>query len=143
MAVGAIAVGTSACQPAPASSGSGGSPEAAQLISLVNGYRAAHGLPGLVQAGDGTAKAQQHSNDMAAQRRLFHSSSLTTGIQNDWTALGENVGVGGSITQLESMFEASAPHRANLLNGSYNQVGVGVAHGTDGQIYVTEFFIGR
>jgi uncharacterized protein YkwD len=144
LAVGTIAVGTSACQPAPASSGSGGgSPQAAQLISLVNGYRAAHGLPGLAQAGDGTAKAQQHADDMAAQRRMFHSSSLTSGIQNDWTALGENVGVGGSITQLESMFEASAPHRANLLNGAYTQIGVGLATGTDGQLYVTEFFIGR
>ena len=45
--------------------------------------------------------------------------------------------------QIESMFEASSPHRANLLNGSFNQIGVGVTVGDDGQLYVTEFFVGR
>jgi uncharacterized protein YkwD len=80
---------------------------------------------------------------MAAQQRLFHSSSLTSGIQGGWTAIGENVGSGQSIQQLASMFEASSTHRANLLNGAYNQIGVGVAHGADGQVYVTEFFVGR
>jgi uncharacterized protein YkwD len=109
----------------------------------VNSYRAANGLAGLSVAGDATAKAQQHANDMAAQGRLFHSSNLPSGIQNDWTALGENVGVGGSVDQLESMFEASSAHRANLVNGAYNQIGVGVARGGDGQLYVTEFFVGR
>ena len=47
------------------------------------------------------------------------------------------------MSQVESMFEASGPHRANLLNGAYNQIGVGVARGSDGQLYVTEFFVGR
>jgi uncharacterized protein YkwD len=146
LVVGMIAVGTTACEPKPSlapSSAPSGSSEAAQVISLVNAYRAANGLAGLSQAGDATAKAQQHSNDMAAQRRLFHSASLTSGIQNDWTALGENVGVGGSVSQVESMFENSGPHRANLLNGAYNQIGVGVARGADGQLYITQFFVGR
>ena len=62
---------------------------------------------------------------------------------DDWTALGENVGIGYSLQQVESMFESSAPHQANLLNGAYNQVGVGVTHGSDGRIYVTQFFIAR
>jgi uncharacterized protein YkwD len=110
---------------------------------LVNRFRAAHGLAALSQAGDATAKAQHHSDDMAAQGRLFHSSSLSSGIHSGWTALGENVGVGGSVSQVESMFEGSGPHRANLLSGAYNQIGVGLTLGNDGQLYVTEFFVGR
>jgi uncharacterized protein YkwD len=57
--------------------------------------------------------------------------------------LGENVGVGGSPSQLESMFEASGPHRDNMANGAYNQVGIGVSHGADGRLYVTQFFVAR
>jgi uncharacterized protein YkwD len=148
VAVGAITVGAAACENKPASApaaapATNGATESAQLVSLVNQYRAANGLAGLSEAGDATAKAQQHAEDMAAQGRLFHSSSLSSGIQNGWTALGENVGVGGSVDQIQSMFEASSPHRANLLSGSYNQLGVGVARGGDGQLYVTEFFVGR
>jgi uncharacterized protein YkwD len=127
--------------PKPAQSGSGS--EVAQLVSMVNNYRAANGLPALATASDATAKAQQHSNDMAAQGRIYHSSSMSSGIKSGWSALGENVGMGGSVSQVESMFEGSGPHRANLLNGDFTQIGVGVAHGSDGQLYVTEFFVGR
>jgi uncharacterized protein YkwD len=109
----------------------------------VNSYRAANGLPALAQAGDATAKAQQHAQEMANQGRIFHSGSMSSGIKSGWSALGENVGVGGSVGQVESMFEGSGPHRANLLNGAYNQIGVGVARGADGQLYVTETFVGR
>jgi uncharacterized protein YkwD len=109
---------------------------------MVNNYRAANGLPALATASDATAKAQQHSNDMAAQGRIYHSSSMSSGIKSGWSALGENVGMGGSVSQVESMFEGSGPHRANLL-GDFTQIGVGVAHGADGQLYVTEFFVGR
>jgi uncharacterized protein YkwD len=112
------------------------------MIGLVNKYRAAHGLAPLSVASDATAKAQAHSNDMAAQNRMFHSSSLSSGISN-WSALGENVGVGGSVSQLEAMFESSSPHSANLLNPDFNQIGVGLATGSDGQLYVTQFFVGR
>jgi uncharacterized protein YkwD len=113
------------------------------MISMVNEYRAAHGLGALAQAGDATAKAQQHSDEMAAQGRLSHSGSMSSGIQGGWSALGENVGVGGSASQVESMFEGSGPHRANLLNGDFNQIGVGVTLGDDGQLYCTQFFVGR
>jgi uncharacterized protein YkwD len=120
-----------------------GGSEASQLVSLVNRYRTSHGLGALTVASDGTAKAQQHSNDMAAQGRIFHSSSLSSGISGGWSELAENVGTGQSISQIESMFEASSPHRANLLNGDFTQIGVGVTRGGDGNLYVTEFFIAR
>jgi len=125
--------------PAPANDGSA----ASQLLSLVNRFRAAHGLPALSSASDAMAKAQQHARDMAAQGRIYHSSSMSSGISGGWTALGENVGMGSSVSQIESMFEGSSQHRANLLNPSFNQIGVGVAQGSDGALYVTEFFVGR
>ena len=146
---GTVVLGSAACQPRRSASAPitaqafAPSSESDQVLSLLNGYRAANGLPALAVAGDATAKAQEHSDATAAQGTLFHSSSLDSGIQPGWTILGENVGVGGSPAQLESMFEGSGPHRDNMLNGAYNQVGIGVAHGGDGRIYVTQFFVGR
>lgn len=144
VAVGILTVGAVACEPAPSSGSSGtSSSEAAQLQSLVNSYRAANGFPTLAQASDATAKAQQHADEMAASLSIYHSSSLSSGISPGWSAIGENVGVGGSVDQLESMFEASGVHRANMLNGAYNQIGVGATRGNDGRLYVTEIFVGR
>jgi uncharacterized protein YkwD len=154
LAIGAVAFGSAACQPKRAASAPAPAPaptaaqapaasEAGQFLSLVNAFRAANGVGPVSIAGDATAKAQQHAADMAAQGRLFHSGSLASGVQPGWTALGENVGMGGSVPQLESMFEASGPHSTNLLNGAYNQIGFGVARGADGSLFVTQFFVGR
>ena len=149
LVAGTVVLGSAACQPRRSPAASIAAPVAApssesdQVLSLLNGFRAANGLPALAVAGDATAKAQEHADAMAAQGTLFHSSSLDSGIQPGWTLLGENVGVGWSPTQLESMFEGSGPHRDNMLNGAYNQVGIGVTHGGDGRIYVTQFFVGR
>ena len=112
-------------------------------LGVINNYRASNGLGPLALAGDATAKAQQHADDMAGQGNIFHSGSLSDGISDGWTALGENVGVAGSFDQVEGMFQNSSSHRANLLSGSYNQVGIGLAWGGDGQLYVTEDFVGR
>ena len=119
------------------------SSDAGQALALLNGFRAAAGLPALTVAGDATAKAQQHSDEMAAAANLYHSADLAGGIQPGWTILGENVGVGADAGQLESMFEASGPHYANLANAAYNQVGVGATRGGDGRLYVTQFFVAR
>ena len=145
---GSLVVGASACHvrravSAPVAAQAFTSSDASQVLALLNGFRAANGLAALTPAGDANAKAQQHSDEMAAASSLYHSSSLAAGIQPGWSMLGENVGVGGDTGQLEAMFEASAPHRENLLNAAYSQVGVGATRGADGRLYVTQFFVAR
>ena len=149
LCAGTLVVGLGACQlrrPASApvaAQAFAPSSEADQALALLNGFRAANGLPALAVAGDATAKAQSHSDEMAAALSLYHSSDLAAGIQPGWTMLGENVGVGSTEDQLIDMFANSAPHRENMLSPAYNQVGIGVAHGSDGRIYVTQFFVAR
>jgi uncharacterized protein YkwD len=121
---------------APASAADG-------VLSLLNDYRVANGLAPLAVAGDATAKAQSHSDEMAAAGSLFHSADLASGIQPGWSMLGENVGAGSTADQLQSMFEASSEHRANMLNPAYDQVGIGVAFSPDGRIWITQFFVAR
>lgn len=81
--------------------------------------------------------ARKHSKRMAAQGDLYHSDLerlLGPGI----TAVGENVGYGGSLDELLKAFLASPPHAQNIL-GDYKQTGVGIVR-VDGQIWITQVF---
>ena len=147
VAIATLAIGSAACQPRPATASqraaAAGSGESAQMVAMINNFRGANGLPGVATAGDATYKAQAHANEMAAAGAIFHSSNLASSIQPGWRGIGENVAVAYSLSQAESSLEASAPHRTTMLNGLYNQVGVGVAHGANGAVYVAEVFVGR
>src|SRR5205814_7191192 len=55
------------------------------------------------------------------------------------TGLAENVGYGPSFDATTSAFYSSPTHRANIL-GNFTVVGVGVATGSDGTVWVTEEF---
>ena len=74
--------------------------------------------------------------------KICHSQ-LAAGIKVTWGFLGENVGMvaGHSNTSgMQGAFQASPPHRANMLVSSINFVGVGIA--TWGPyMYVVEEFM--
>ncbi len=143
--VGLLTFGAAACAPGRALSQPTAAPsssEATYLVSLVNNYRAANGLPPLTPAGDAMAKAQSQAGAMAASGSIFHSD-LASGITPGWQAIGENVGSGPNVDVVESSFQASPAHNANLLSGAFNQIGVGVVHAGNGMTYVAEEFVGR
>src|SRR5205085_7816616 len=54
--------------------------------------------------------------------------------------LGENVGMGGDVPSLHDAFMNSEHHRENILDGGFNQVGIGVIV-SGGVVYVTEDFL--
>jgi uncharacterized protein YkwD len=86
--------------------------------------------------------ANRHSHEMAEEGRIFHSASLAGTLRYvSWRVAGENVGVGASMWRLYEAFMDSSPHRANILDGRFRRVGVGVfAH--DGFLWVTMIFVG-
>jgi uncharacterized protein YkwD len=87
--------------------------------------------------------ARRHSRQMAATARLEHSDNLASlPGGRPWTILGENIGVGASMEVLHDAFMDSPAHRRNELNRVYRSVGVGMARGTDGRIWVTVLFLG-
>jgi uncharacterized protein YkwD len=143
--VAVLALSASACDQAgtsPQAAYASPSSDTAYGVALVNNFRASNGVGPLAEAGDADAKAQQQANQMAAAGNIYHSD-LTSGIQPGWSAVGENVGVGSTIDSVAAALQASAPHCANLLSGNYNQVGVGIAIGSDGRVYVAQEFVGR
>jgi hypothetical protein len=111
----------------------------AKFVSLTNSSRGAHGLHGYAVSSDLTAVARRWAAHMAAHHRLEHNPNFA-GQVCCWTRLGENVGVGSTVSQIHRAFMASSPHRANILSTSYTQVGIGTARGSDGKLYVDELF---
>ena len=115
---------------------------ASRVLAKVNAFRAANGQGGLAAAYDATGKAQALAQAMADQQQAFHSSSFSSGITPGWTSLAENVADAPSAGQGLLAMEASPEHRANLL-GPYDQIGIGVAYGTDGMAYLAIEFVAR
>jgi len=110
-----------------------------QFVSLTNSARASHGLPRYAVASDMTSVARRWAAHMAAHHQLAHNPSFTSQVCC-WSHVGENVGVGPSVSAIQRAFMASSPHRANILNSGYTQVGIGTARGSDGKLYVDELF---
>ena len=124
------------------SPGSASTADEATLASLVNGARAAAGLPSLAVSGALSDVARSHSAAMASSGTLSHSGNLGSVVGSavsDWTNVGENVAVAGSVTQAHQSLMASAEHRATIL-GDYTVLGVGVVTASDGRVWVTELF---
>jgi peptidoglycan hydrolase-like protein with peptidoglycan-binding domain len=132
-AAGAAVFGGAALQPAAASASSQ-SPEAAYLAAL-NQERAAHGLRPLIERQALNGVASSWASHMAASSTLSHNPHLAAAVSN-WQALGENVGDGPDIQSLDRAFWTSPEHRANILDPSYSDVGIGAVT-RDGVIWIT------
>jgi hypothetical protein len=114
------------------------------FVSKINADRAADGLDPLAVLPGLTTYARSHSEEMAADGQIYHSTSdelrsMANSAAPGWQRLGENVGVGGSVDSLHAAFMNSAGHRANIL-GDYTHVGIGTVEG-NGRLYVTEIFV--
>ena len=114
------------------------------VLSLTNADRAAEGRDSLTIADRVSRYAVRHSRRMATLGSIFHSGDeqLREALGDaDWSVAGENVGVGSSIRDVQAAFMRSAPHRRNILDGSYDHAAVGVVK-ADGVYWVTVILYG-
>jgi hypothetical protein len=105
------------------------------LAAMTNADRVSRGLRALSSASDLQGLAQQRANEMARSGTLAHTTNLG-GKVSGWQRLGENVGRGPNLNDIETAFMNSPEHRQNILDPSFTQVGVGVTF--DGKQY---FFV--
>jgi Cysteine-rich secretory protein family len=110
------------------------------LATATNQARAAAGLPALQLDASLSAVAQSWASHLAATNALAHNPALRSQITN-WTVLGENVGMAGDIASVQQAFMNSAPHRANILDSRYTQMGVGSATSTYPQCKCTVLWV--
>lgn len=114
-------------------------PGTSTVLSQVNASRAAAGLRPLSLAGDLSSVAYAWSQHLAASGTLGHNPNLT-GQVDDWQVVGENVGYGPTVTDIETAFMNSPRHRANILEPRYTQIGLGVVVDASGTAWVTQVF---
>lgn len=118
-----------------------------QVVALVNKERAANGLSALKLNAELSKVARAKSQDMH-DKKYFSHTSPTYGSPFDmmrafgitYRTAGENIAMGYATPQaVVTAWMNSAGHRANILNASFTQIGVGyVASGN----YWTQHFIG-
>jgi hypothetical protein len=95
------------------------------LTAMTNADRVSRGLRALSTAGDLQSLAQQRSDQMARSGVLAHTVNLGSKVSG-WQRLGENVGRGPTLQDIETAFMNSPEHRQNILDPAYTQLGVGV-----------------
>ena len=124
---------------APASAGS----NEAEFLTRLNQERQARRLPLLVSDPELAPTSRSWSGHMASRGVLSHDPNLAqvaAQVEPAWRGIAENVGVGYSVKQLHDAFMGSTGHRNNMLNASYNRVGIGVVL-SGGKIWVTVRFL--
>lgn len=104
-----------------------------EVVELTNQFRAQHGLGALTIDWDLAEAAQKHSENMAYQDFFSHIApdgskpwDRTREAGYESISVGENIAAG--FTTPEAVVNGwinSDGHRANMLNGNFNEIGVG------------------
>ncbi|MBQ9832920.1 MAG: LysM peptidoglycan-binding domain-containing protein [Clostridia bacterium] len=118
-----------------------------EVVRLVNEQRAANGLSALKENWELSRVARYKSQDMVDNKYFSHTSptygtpfEMITDFGISYRTAGENIAYGQRTPQqVVNAWMNSSGHRANILNASFTQIGVGyVANGH----YWTQMFIG-
>ena len=106
----------------------------------MNGERVLQGHTKLHLDPELSKAARKHTQEMWKRDELYHTPSdkLRHRVTN-WTIIGENVGVGGTVSSLHDAFMASQGHKDNILYPTFRHVGIGVAQ-KNGRMWVTVIF---
>ncbi|MEX0875770.1 MAG: CAP domain-containing protein [Actinomycetota bacterium] len=120
-----------------------GAADEAKSRDLVNQARSAAGLPTLAGNSGLDSIARAQAARMAERDAIYHNPNLkedadAAGV--NWKWIGENVGVGADIQAVHDAFMASPGHHQNIVYRDYNVIGVGVAVGSDGSVFVAHAF---
>lgn len=118
-----------------------------EVIRLVNEQRAKNGLKALAANWELSRVARYKSQDMVDNRYFSHTSptygtpfQMIKAFGLTYRTAGENIAYGQRTPQaVVSAWMNSSGHRANILNASYTQIGVGYV--SSGH-YWTQMFIG-
>jgi uncharacterized protein YkwD len=117
------------------------------LLDLANQSRAQAGVPPLALDGGLSQAARIHAEAMFAARQLSHQfpsepslpQRLASATRLQLDQEGENVALDFDAASGHQHLMLSAPHRANLLNPTYNVVGIGVIRSGD-RLYIAQDF---
>ncbi|MFB7369805.1 sigma-70 family RNA polymerase sigma factor [Streptomyces sp. NPDC056222] len=129
--------------------GSGSDSTAGEVVAIVNSERAKAGCGPLTENSLLNQAAQGHSVDMAARDFFDHTNpdgdgpgERVTATGYRWSTYGENIAMGQRTpAQVMESWMNSPGHRANILNCSFKEIGIGIHN--DGGPYWTQVFGAR
>ena len=118
-----------------------------EVIRLVNDIRVSNGLKPLTANWELSRIARYKSEDMSDNRYFSHTSpiygtpfQMIKAFGLSYRSAGENIAYGyGTPAAVVNGWMNSSGHRANILNASYTQIGVGYCASGN---YWTQMFIG-
>ena len=145
LALGQCAPSQCAPAPAPAPVAPAATGALQQVVDITNVRRSEHGLPALGVNGLLANAAQAHSADQAAANTMSHIGTdgsnpgdRITRAGYRFSAWGENVAAGyGDAASVMNGWMNSSGHRANILNGNFTEIGIGLAYSANGTPYWT------
>ncbi|MEQ8201121.1 MAG: CAP domain-containing protein [Syntrophomonadaceae bacterium] len=119
---------------------------AAEMLQLINAERAQHGLAPLALDSRLSNGAYLKSKDMGVNGYFSHTSptygdpfQMMKSLGITYRAAAENIARNRTVSAAHTAFMNSAGHRANILDPSYQKVGLGFyQRGRD--LYVTQWF---
>jgi uncharacterized protein YkwD len=120
------------------------------MVDLTNQMRAQNGLSALAVDSRLMQMAQIQAQNMARFKVLDHTlpqaaqpdlQSRASYVGYAYSTLGENIAFNyNGPSDLIDGWMGSAPHRANILNSSFTQIGVALAYDSSGNPYYCEVF---
>ena len=117
-----------------------------QLFDGINRERVSQGLSRLKWDDALASAARQHAETMAARNMLSHQVAGESGLSArvtragvEFIALSENVAQGPGAANIGEQWMRSPNHRANILDGDMDTVGIGVAE-RNGTLFATADF---
>ncbi|MBW4718597.1 CAP domain-containing protein [Saccharothrix obliqua] len=128
-----------------------GASDAERVVQLVNAERAKAGCAALTVDGRVQSAAQAHADDMAARNYYEHNSpegktggDRLTAAGYSWQKWGENIHKGPSNADraMRDWMDSGA-HRANIVDCSFQVIGVGVNKNSRGPLWVQDFAVAR
>lgn len=122
---------------------------AQQVADLVNDERSSAGLSSLTMNAELCKVAQAKAEDMRDNNYFSHTSptygspfEMMKQFGISYSAAGENIAKGQrSPESVMTAWMNSQGHRANILNSSYEQIGVGYCTDANGNTYWVQMFI--
>ena len=120
------------------------------VYDLINKQRAQNGLSPLKENSELQRVARIKAQDMVNNNYFSHTSptygspfDMMKSFKISYNTAGENIAGNSSNSSAVTAWMNSPGHRANILNSSFNQTGIGVVTGSKyGKIYV-QMFIGK
>ena len=124
--------------PAPSKSAASG----AAIVSVTNDHRAAAGLGSLTRNGTLDSYAQSHAEWMASTGNFQHQDLGPVLRAAGASSVAENIADTGSSDAgtIVGLWMDSPGHRANILTGEFNSIGVGSAVSASGRVYTVQLF---